>query len=559
MKTIQLVQGTPEWHQFRAEKFTASDAAAMLGLSPYKSRNQLLEEKVTGLVTEEITPQKQALFDRGHTAEAAARPIVEGVLGDDLFPAIGVDDGWDRLAASFDGITMDEGIIWEHKLWSESLVAFITENNDLPDSHWPQVEQQLMVSGAEFCVFTVSDGTETNKYQTHYYSNPKRAAQVLAGWRQFESDMATFVPVVHPEKVEAAPIRELPALSFNLDRQALALTSNLDVFKVAAGELVERSKKKLESDQDFADAEAMVKVLKSSEEKLAATCDNVLGQIQDVDAFTKDLKEIAELLRQSRLALDKQVKSRKDEIKKEIAQAATQELQDHVAALNTDITGVRLPVPAVNFADAMKNKRTIKSLHDSVSEALAAAKVEANTLAGKVKANMVLFVEHRGGDYQFLFRDLQDLAVSNDAETFSALAKQRITQYELEQAERQRQQEAAAAASLASERDSLVQAENAAHPPVAEYVEDVGARLEPAGNDNTQAQSTVAGHPSMSRLREVFGDEPEPEEVITISLTEYNELREKAALLEALQAAGVDNWSGYPDAIDILRGSTLTE
>ncbi len=552
MKTIQLIQGTPEWHQFRREKFTASDAAAMLGLSPYKSRNQLLEEKVSGLFAEEITPRKQALFDRGHAAEAAARPIVEAFLGDDLFPAIGVSDDWGRLAASFDGITMDESSIWEHKLWNEGLRSYLMEHGgDLPDTHWPQVEHQMLVSGATTCHFTISDGTEDNLATFAYHSRPERSAQVLAGWRQFEADMATFLKVVHPEKLETAPICDLPALSFNLDRQTLALTSNLDVFKQAAGELVERSKKKLESDQDFADAEAMVKVLKSSEEKLAATCDNVLGQIQDVDAFTKDLREISELMRQARLALDKQVKNRKEEIKREIAKDAAQELQEHVAALNTDIAGIRLPVPAVSFTDAMKGKRTIKSLHDSVSEALAAAKVEATTMAGKVKANMVLFVEHFGRDYQFLFRDLQDLAVFNDAETFSDLVKQRITQHEHEQAERQREQAERDAASRAAERDALMQAENTSHQPVAEYVEDAGAQLELAGNDNTKAQAAVAGNPSMGRLREVFGEEPEG--TITISLTEYNKLHEKAALLEALQAAGVDNWDGYSIAIDMLR------
>lgn len=547
MKTIQLVQGSNEWLNFRREKFTASDAAAMLGLSPYKSRNQLLEEKVTGLVTEEITPQKQALFDRGHAAEAAARPIAEAEIGDDLFPAIGVSDDWDRLAASFDGLTMDEGTAWEHKLWNEGLVNFIDNSNDLPETHWPQAEHQLVVSGAHTFIFTVSDGTEQNKRQFEYESRHERRELVLAGWRQFEADMTTFQKVVHPEKVEAAPIRELPALSFNLDRQTMALTSNLDVFKVAAGELVERSKKKLESDQDFADAEAMVKVLKSSEEKLAATCDNVLGQIQDVDTFTKDLREISELMRQARLALDKQVKSRKDEIKKEIAQNATRELQEHVAALNTGITGIRLPVPAVNFADAMKNKRTIKSLHDSVSEALAAAKVEATTMAAKVKANMVLFAEHRGGDYQFLFRDLQDLTVSSDAEKFSALVKQRIIQHEHEQAERKRESE---------QREDVAKAKAS----LLATSEAISSVIDPKlANDNTASQTTVAGHPTMGRLREVFGDEREPEEVITISLTEYNELREKAALLEALQAAGVDNWDGYPDAIDTLMESTLTE
>ena len=48
MITHKLQQGTPEWHAFRAAHFSASDAPAMLGESPYKTRDQLLREKKLG-------------------------------------------------------------------------------------------------------------------------------------------------------------------------------------------------------------------------------------------------------------------------------------------------------------------------------------------------------------------------------------------------------------------------------------------------------------------------------------------------------------------------------
>ena len=94
-------QGSAEWHQFRATKFTASDAPAMLGLSKYKSRSQLLHEKATGLV-EEVSEQMQRLFDKGHKAEADARPIIEKMIGQDLFPVTGMmlrENVWLRPAA----------------------------------------------------------------------------------------------------------------------------------------------------------------------------------------------------------------------------------------------------------------------------------------------------------------------------------------------------------------------------------------------------------------------------------------------------------------------------
>jgi len=42
------------------------------------------------------------------------------------------------------------------------------------------------------------------------------------------------------------------------------------------------------------------------------------------------------------------------------------------------------------------------------------------------------------------------------------------------------------------------------------------------------------------------------EETVTISKKEYNELKEDAAIYQALEAAGVDNWDGWDIAMDIL-------
>ena len=54
MQQHNLIQGSAEWHAFRRQHYTASDAPAMLGISPYKTRAELLREKATG-ITPEIT------------------------------------------------------------------------------------------------------------------------------------------------------------------------------------------------------------------------------------------------------------------------------------------------------------------------------------------------------------------------------------------------------------------------------------------------------------------------------------------------------------------------
>ena len=76
MQTVELQQGTPEWHAFRAAHYTASDAPAMLGISPYKTRNELLREKKLG-ITPELDAATQARMAKGHEYEAQARPVAE--------------------------------------------------------------------------------------------------------------------------------------------------------------------------------------------------------------------------------------------------------------------------------------------------------------------------------------------------------------------------------------------------------------------------------------------------------------------------------------------------
>ena len=130
MKTIELVQGSPEWHAHRATHFNASDAPAMMGCSKYKTRSQLLHELHTG-ITPEVDAGQQRRFDDGHRFEKLARPLAAQIIGEDLYPVVGTEG---ELSASFDGLTMDESIAFEHKSLNDELRAAMTsmEGASLP-------------------------------------------------------------------------------------------------------------------------------------------------------------------------------------------------------------------------------------------------------------------------------------------------------------------------------------------------------------------------------------------------------------------------------------------
>ncbi len=125
MKTHNVQQGSAEWLQLRATAFTASEAPAMIGCSPYMTRTELLKLKHTGLAAD-VNTATQRLFDNGHATEAAFRPFAEDIIGDDLYPVTGsIEMDGMLLLASFDGLTMDYSIGFEHKLWSQANVDAI--------------------------------------------------------------------------------------------------------------------------------------------------------------------------------------------------------------------------------------------------------------------------------------------------------------------------------------------------------------------------------------------------------------------------------------------------
>jgi predicted phage-related endonuclease len=75
-----------EWAQFRLTKFGASEAAAMLGISTKAKRTELLHMKHTGTPKEFSDWVQKNILDYGHEVEALARPIIEELIGEDLYP-----------------------------------------------------------------------------------------------------------------------------------------------------------------------------------------------------------------------------------------------------------------------------------------------------------------------------------------------------------------------------------------------------------------------------------------------------------------------------------------
>lgn len=411
-----LTQNTPDWHDFRANHFGASEASAMLGLSKYQTRTELLTLKKTGIAPE-VGEFTQALFDKGHAAEAAARVILETRLGDELYAAV-YSKG--NLSASCDGIDMAETFAFEHKLFAQELFDSI-KAGALPEMYQPQCQQVLYVTGANYLLFVCSDGTAEHFAMMRVEPDANWIARIIQGWAQFERDLADFVPVTHAAKAVAEPVKALPALAIHIKGEVSL--SNLPRFKEAAEAFVATIKTDLTTDQDFADAESNVKFLDEAEKSLELAKKNALSQTADIDELMRTIDQIKDSMRVKRLALDKLVKSKKEEIKTDIVIAAQLKLAACIAVLNAEIKPAVISIRG-DFAGAIKGKRSIASLHDAVNTEISRCEIEANCIAASVRKNLAFLNDHALA-HKALFADLSTLALQTN-DTFSAIVENRV-------------------------------------------------------------------------------------------------------------------------------------
>ncbi len=383
--THDCAQGSDAWHALRAKHFTASEASAMLGVSKHETRASLMKRKATGLA-EEADTATQRRFDDGHAAEAAARPIVEGIIGDDLYPVtMTADVDGLPLLASMDGLTMLGDTGWETKLLNQDLRADV-EAGTLHEHYTVQMEQQLMVSGADRIYFTTTDGTPENTFGVWYESNPALRERIVAGWQQFAKDVAAYVPEPETVKPAGKAPDALPAL--RIEVTGMVTASNLAAFREHALAVFGGINTDLQTDADFADAERTVKWCKEVEDRLDAAKQHALSQTASIDDLFRTIDAIKEEARQKRLTLDKLVKAEKENRKSEIVAQARRAYGDHWSALCRRVGGEWIPAVGVSyFADAIKGLKSLDSMRDKASTALAHAKIEANAVADRIDAN----------------------------------------------------------------------------------------------------------------------------------------------------------------------------
>ena len=425
MKVLKLKQGSPEWLAVRKTTHNASEAPAMKGVSKYKSYIDLVREKATG-ITEEVSPEKQRQFDKGHESEEKARPLVEAMIDDSLYPMTATDDEGYLLASS-DGATLPPkgGTGFEHKLWNEALAAAVSAGM-VPESHTWQLDQQIAVFGFEKIIFVVSNGTPDKFVSCEYRTTPERIAALMAGWKQFDEDVANYTPEVIEQKpiLVAKNIDTLPALLIEITGRVTA--SNLVEFKGHATAVISSINTSLQTDQDFVDATKAAKYLRDVEDNAKRAKANALSQTASIDELFKALDEVIKMAADVRKDLEKKISQEKDNRKQEMVIEAKNELAAFVKKLNTGLGGHMQDVTA-DFGAVIKGLSSIDSMRSKIAAELNNAKATAAEISARIDGN-IKSLEVEGQSWRFLFPDLHSVC-AKASDDFAALLAARVAQH----------------------------------------------------------------------------------------------------------------------------------
>lgn len=137
-----------QWHEWRSQGIGASDAPVVMGVSPFKTLNQLWEEKVLGKKQED-----NAAMARGRELEPKALDYFmaeTGYLMDTQVMRKHPKLDWMR--ATLDGINDEEEILLEIKSCREC-------HDEVPEHYYPQLQHQMEVVGYDKMFYLSYDGT----------------------------------------------------------------------------------------------------------------------------------------------------------------------------------------------------------------------------------------------------------------------------------------------------------------------------------------------------------------------------------------------------------------
>lgn len=200
------VQGSEAWLKWRGKGLGSSDAAVLLGTSPWKTIQQLLDEKL-GLWKPTFGFAQMQAMERGKELEPKIRQWYEHVVGAPFPDGIATDAEHEFMRASFDGSNREVknpddtvGRIIEIKA-PNAKDHSLASIGEVPEKYMPQCQWLMMVGKIPYCHY-VSYGTDEKYHVVDVPADPVMQSELRRRAFILWQHVLTKSPIVEWEKWE---------------------------------------------------------------------------------------------------------------------------------------------------------------------------------------------------------------------------------------------------------------------------------------------------------------------------------------------------------------------
>lgn len=181
---INIKQNTSEWLEYRASKFNASETAILFNVG-FEKPYQLAQYKYSN-----VAKFKNVAMEKGQEYEPKIRAEIENQYQIKLPAVVMAWDKDERFSASLDGFNAENNVICEIK-FSRNEFDFLKMYNRPSEKYEIQIQHQLMVSGANSCIFAVGcvdDDFKLDILSIELKPRPEFWAEIVEKWEQFEKE-----------------------------------------------------------------------------------------------------------------------------------------------------------------------------------------------------------------------------------------------------------------------------------------------------------------------------------------------------------------------------------
>jgi hypothetical protein len=224
-------------------------------------------------------------------------------------------------------------------------------------------------------------------------------------------------------------------------------SSNFDIWKKQLITQIQAVNVELITDDDFVIASKQARSFKAAEKSLKEAKQSAINQAEEIQQLFTAIDEITEEARQARLSLERQIKTRKLEIKQQYIQSGIEEIQRFIdnqiidkqihAFKKCDLT------PFLNrnrFESAVSGKAGIRGLEIGIEQICTQIKTEISEKAEKIQHNKIK-LDALPEVYKILFQDAALLTCLPEDELEAEINK-RTTRYNEEMARREAEESA---------------------------------------------------------------------------------------------------------------------